>query len=145
MFIQRGRHDCGPTALAMVLRYWDAAFDVRPLLDAPADVRVSAASLRDTARAAGFSAFVVQGTVDDLVHEIKAGRPVILGMAKPTATGPIAHYEVLIGFHPASGRVALLDPAVGPRQASYRDLLEEWTPTGSVLLAVLPRRATEGS
>jgi len=145
MFIQRGRHDCGPTALAMVLRYWDPTFDVNPLLQAPLDERVSAANLRDRARAAGFSAFVVQGTVDDLVHEIKAGRPAILGVAKPTATGPIAHYEVLVGFHPATGRVALLDPAVGPRQTSYRDLLEEWTPTGSVLLAVLPHKKPDGS
>ena len=139
LYRQQGHHDCGPTALAMVLRYWEPSSDVNALLARPLDARVSAADLREIARARGFSAFVLDGEVEDLIHEIKLGRPVIVGVAKPTATGPIAHYEVLIGFHKATQRVATLDPARGWRQNTFAGFLEEWVATGKVLLVVLPR------
>jgi len=138
LYRQQAHHDCGPTALAMVLRFWDPKADVQPLLARPVDAQSSAADLRGMAREHGFSAFVVEGKVEDLVHEIKLGRPVIVGVAKSTALGPIAHYEVLVGMHPSSQRVATLDPARGIRQNSYASFLEEWVATGNVLIVVLP-------
>jgi ABC-type bacteriocin/lantibiotic exporter with double-glycine peptidase domain len=147
LLTQDQSHDCGPTALAMVLRYWDPQLDINPLLRSPADAHWSAAALRDAARARGFESFVVEGTVEDLVREVRAGRPAIVGVAKPTALGKVAHYEVIAGFHPDSQRVALLDPASGWRQISFAGLLEEWLPAGSVLIVVLGRGgpATEPS
>jgi ABC-type bacteriocin/lantibiotic exporter with double-glycine peptidase domain len=139
LYRQQAHHDCGPTALAMVLRYWNPDTDVQPLLSRPVDAQSSAADLRGMARERGYSAFVVEGKVEDLVHEIKLGRPVIVGVAKPTALGPIAHYEVLVGMHPGTQRVATLDPARGFRQNSYRAFLEEWVATGSVLIVIMPR------
>ena len=138
LYRQNAHHDCGPTTLAMVLRFWDPNADVRPLLDRPVDAQVSAADLRELARARGYSAFVLAGKVDDLVHELKAGRPVIVGVAKPTALGPLAHYEVLVGMHPQTQRMATLDPALGWRQNTYSGFLEEWLATGSVLIVILP-------
>ena len=84
-------------------------------------------------------AFVIEGEVEDLVHELEAGRPAIVGTAKPTITGEhVAHYEVVVGVHAASQRIATLDPAAGLRQNSYSGFFEEWLPTGRVLLVVLP-------
>jgi hypothetical protein len=102
------------------------------------DLRASAAELRDRARQLGHSAFEIEGTVEDLAHELKQQRPVIVGMAKPTATGAVSHYEVVVGIHPRTQRVLTLDPAVGWRQNSLLEFMKEWTSTGSVLIIVLP-------
>jgi predicted double-glycine peptidase len=144
LYRQHGGHDCGPTALAMVLRYWDGDAHVEALLAPRVDERVSSADLRELAREQGFAAFVIEGTVEDLVHEIETGRPVIVGVAKPSVEGRIAHYEVVVGIHPRSRRIATLDPAHGWRQNSYAGFLDEWLATGSVLIVVLPK-ATHGA
>jgi ABC-type bacteriocin/lantibiotic exporter with double-glycine peptidase domain len=138
---QHGEHDCGAAALAMVIERYRPDLKRDAFFRAPANQRVSAEQLRDHARALGFEAFVVQGTADDLVHELRAGRPVVVGVAKPTVQGPVAHYQVLVGMHAASQRVALLDPAEGWRQNSFAGFLREWQASGNVLLVVIPREA----
>ena len=136
---QRSEHDCGPTALAMVLAYWkqQPAASLALALGLDADKRYSAGELRDRARAVGFSAFVIAGTFEDIVHELKQKRPVIVGMAKPTLQGAVAHYEVVVGLHAATQRIATLDPSLGWRQNSLAGFLREWVPTGQLLLIVL--------
>src|SRR5262249_23266166 len=134
---QRAEHDCGPAALQMVLRYWHKqAPELAELTQN--DVRVSAAALRDQARAAGLQSFGVEGSFEDILYELKHERPVIVGVAKPTARGPLAHFEVVIGVHPHTQRIATLDPASGWRQNSLEGFLHEWLPTGSVLLVIMP-------
>jgi ABC-type bacteriocin/lantibiotic exporter with double-glycine peptidase domain len=139
LYRQQHQHDCGPTALAMVLRYWDRDAQVDALLAARDDDRRSSADLRGLARDRGFAAFVLEGTVEDLVHEISNGRPVIVGVAKPSVQGRVAHYEVVVGIHPRSRRVATLDPAAGWRQNTYAGFIDEWVTTGRVLIVVLPK------
>jgi hypothetical protein len=41
-------------------------------------------------------------------YELKRQRPVIVGMAKPTATGAVSHYEVVVGIHPPTQRILTL-------------------------------------
>jgi hypothetical protein len=63
----------------------------------------------------------------------------VVGTAKPVIAGErAAHYEVVVGIHPQTRRVATLDPAAGVRQNSFAGFLEEWLSTGQVLLVVLP-------
>jgi ABC-type bacteriocin/lantibiotic exporter with double-glycine peptidase domain len=140
---QHAEHDCGPTALAMVIGYWRGPAGTPDHGSSqPANQRVSAAELRDRARALGFSAFVVAGTLEDIAHELSKRRPVIVGVAKPSVQGAFAHYEVVVGLHPGSQRIATLDPANGWRQNSLVGFMHEWMPTGSVLLVVLPAMPT---
>jgi len=135
---QAREHDCGPTALSMVLAYWQPN---RPgaLGVLPDDRQVTVRELRDLARNRGFSAFVVAGKPADLVYELGHGRPVIVGVAKPTLKGAATHYEVVIGMHRDSQRVATLDPAAGWRQNSFAGFLAEWEATGRVLLVLVPK------
>jgi ABC-type bacteriocin/lantibiotic exporter with double-glycine peptidase domain len=138
LYRQTDEHDCGPTALSMVFRYWQpsaARVDKGAL---PLDRQVTVGALRDLAKSRGFSAYVVAGTPDDLVFELKHGRPVIVGVAKPTLKGAITHYEVLVGMHRDTRRVATLDPARGWQQNSFSGFLSEWEPTGRVLLVLVP-------
>jgi ABC-type bacteriocin/lantibiotic exporter with double-glycine peptidase domain len=138
LFRQRAELDCGPTALAMVLAYWKVGVPGERWQPGPGDTRVSAGELRDHARSLGLAAFVVEGGLDDIKHELSAGRPVIVGVAKPTVEGDVAHYEVVVGLHVESKRIATLDPAAGWRQNSLEGFLHEWIPTGRVLLIVAP-------
>jgi predicted double-glycine peptidase len=142
---QKDDHDCGPTALHMVLNYWQPQRSTEVLQELPVDRQASAAELRDAARRRGLSAFVVEGESEDLVHEIEAGRPVIVGVAKRTTEGTaVTHYEVVVGMHRASRRVATYDPAVGVRQNSFGGFLMEWYAAGRVLLVIMPKpTATE--
>jgi ABC-type bacteriocin/lantibiotic exporter with double-glycine peptidase domain len=141
LYRQSHERDCGPTALAMVVAYYRPELDTQRLLATSRDARVSAAELRDRARELGLLAYVVEGKPEDLAHELRAGRPVIVGMAKPTANGGVAHFEVLVGIHARSRRVATLDPAAGYRQNSLLDFMAEWQSTGRVLLVIMPPRA----
>jgi ABC-type bacteriocin/lantibiotic exporter with double-glycine peptidase domain len=141
LFKQRGELDCGPTALAMVLAYWKVGVPGERWQPGPGETRVSAGELRDHARSLGLAAFVVEGGLDDIKHELSAGRPVIVGVAKPTVEGDVAHYEVVVGLHTESKRIATLDPAAGWRQNSLEGFLHEWIPTGRVLLIVAPAQS----
>lgn len=136
---QHADHDCGPTALAMVVRYYRPSLAAEQITQGfGGDRRASAAELRDRARELGLSAFVVAGEVEDLAHELKQHRPVIVGMAKPTATGAVSHYEVVVAIHPQTQRIVTLDPAVGWQQNSLLEFMKEWVSTGRVLITVLP-------
>jgi len=141
---QKDAHDCGPTALHMVLNYWQPQRTSEVLQELPLDRQASAAELRDAARRRGMSAFVVEGETEDLVRELEAGRPVIVGMAKrTTGNNAVTHYEVVVGMHRGSKRVATYDPAAGVRQNSFSGFLTEWHAAGRVLLVIMPKPATQ--
>ena len=142
---QKDAYDCGPTALHMVLNYWQPERASQGVPELPLDRQASTAELRDAARRRGLSAFVVEGEPEDIVHELEAGRPVIVGVAKRTVgNNAVTHYEVVVGMHRASRRVATYDPAAGIRQNSFGGFLMEWHAAGRVLLVVMPKaRATE--
>src|SRR6185503_18232360 len=66
------QHDsvgCGPTALAMVLRYHGESVEAEDLtrgLPPTQDAGATAGSLRDLARTYGYRAHVIEGTFEDL-------------------------------------------------------------------------------
>lgn len=138
---QKDDHDCGPTALSMVVNFWQPSRANEPLPNLPETRQASAEELRDAARARGLSAFVVDGSPEDLVHELEQGRPVIVGVAKKTEDAAVAHYEVVVGMHRASRRIATYDPAAGVRQNTFGGFLMEWESAGRVLLVVMPKAA----
>jgi len=127
--------DCGPIALQMVSRYWEPTRTDE--LELPIGTRATAGELRDAARARGYKSFIVEGTLNDIEHELKARRPVIVGMAKPTTDGALAHYEVVVGLHKEKQMIATFDPALGPRRYAFEDFLREWINAGRPLLVVI--------
>lgn len=152
---QKGIKDCGSAALSTVLEYLQpngpatlerAAIDAA-LREEPGQ-GLSAGQLRDYARSQGFDAFVIKGALDDLKHEVDAGRPVIVGVHKPLSDGEaLAHYEVFVGYHPEREEVITLDPARGMRQFPIDGFMTEWESAGLVTLVIMPRqgRATAAS
>lgn len=153
---QKGIKDCGAAALSMVLTYWEQGgeplartsehpsaierSEIDRALRREPGAGLSAGDLRDYARRRGHSAFVFQGSLEDLKHEIVAGRPVIVGTHKPLSSGEaLAHYEVLVGLHSDRKRVLTLDPAHGLRENDIRGFVAEWESAGRVTLVILPK------
>jgi len=143
---QAGAKDCGAAALSSVLNYWERApnpADDREVIDrtlrqSPSE-GLTAGALRDYARKLGFQAYVFNGTLADLRHEVAAGRPVIVGVHKPLSDKSwLTHYEVFIGIQPLKAQVLTFDPAHGLRENTVAAFLEEWKRSGQVTLVVLP-------
>jgi hypothetical protein len=131
---QKNEVDCGPVALTMVAQYWQKNREPPPT---PIAERVSAGDLRDAARAAGYRSFLVEGTLNDIEHELQQNRPVIVGMAKPTSKGALGHYEVVVGLNKERELIATHDPALGPRRYSFEAFLTEWIQAGRPLIVVI--------
>lgn len=144
---QTGAKDCGAAALSAVMEYWrrppiapalmreniDAALRTKP------DQGLSAGALRDYARKQGFRAFVFNGELADLQHEIDVGRPVIVGVHKELSSKEfLSHYEVVVGFHAEKQRVLLYDPARGLTENRLSGFLEEWKRAKQTTLVVAP-------
>jgi predicted double-glycine peptidase len=157
---QQGVKDCGAAALSMVLGYWEpdarrwgdagarrgegvspnARAEIDQALRREAGSGLSAGDLRDYARERGYSAFVFEGKLDDLQHELALGHPVIVGVHKPLTSGEmLAHYEVFIGLHSDGERVLTLDPAHGLRENAVKGFLAEWASGGNVTLVIFPK------
>lgn len=151
---QKGIKDCGAAALSMVLSFWEqgqtpasaaggspsARSEIDQALRREIGEGLSAGALRDYARRRGHSAFVFQGSFEDLKHELAAGRPVIVGVHKPLSSGEaLAHYEVVVGLHRGRQRVLTLDPAHGLRENDARAFAAEWESAGRVTLVIMPR------
>jgi predicted double-glycine peptidase len=139
---QESERDCGVVALAMVLDRWgvrDASADIRREISAKPDRGVAARSLRAFARARGFRAFLISGNQADLVNEVRASRPVLVGLVQRyTGQRALSHYEVVIGINEERGLVLLLDPGHGPREDELASFDREWKDAGRLTLVVSP-------
>lgn len=145
---QASQKGCGAACLAMVLGRWGVRARTEELereCAGPAADGILASDLREAARRRGLAAFLFAGTVADLEHELRRGRPVIVGVAKPDGGQYTAHFEVVVGLHPGSGRVAALDPGIGPTCDSVAGFEAEWARTKGVTLVVFRPEAPVAS
>ncbi len=137
---QSSDDDCGPAALGAVLSYWGRPLSpavIEKELAPVADHGVRAGDLRRYAERHGFSAFTFSGTLADLERELGASRPVIVGTVKRLSDDRgLAHYEVVLGYHPARKLVLTLDPARGFRETPLRAFEEEWARSERLTLVV---------
>lgn len=142
---QETDEDCGAAALSSVLARWGVdvpAAVLREECSVPGMPGIRAADLRDAARRRGLSAFLFEGGVADLEHELQRGRPVVVGLVK--TLGPVSrtHFEVVVGLLPSEA-VAAVDPARGLVRDALPSFAAEWAPTHGVTLVVF-RPAKEG-
>lgn len=134
--------DCGAAALKMVLARWTPDADDKDVNQALGAVDshngYRAGMLRNVARARGLDAFVIEGKISDLVHEVQLGRPVIVGVVTTRLGHAYAHYQVVAGADATGRRLLIADPRGVWTQVGADELLEEWRPTGHVAVVVLP-------
>lgn len=139
---QRSLLDCGAAALAMVAGRWGVTIALDdPAIAAPARDGIRLGDLRAAAHAHGLSAFAIAADRPTLAHELSAGRPVIVGLLRPTSRRrAISHYEVVVAMR--GDEVVTLDPAGGWKVRTWAALDDEWRPAAFPALIVLgPRPA----
>ncbi|MGE0549241.1 MAG: cysteine peptidase family C39 domain-containing protein [Kofleriaceae bacterium] len=140
---QRKLGDCGPAALAMVAGRWQAAIDRDSIPVTKEGVRLRV--LRDHARAHGLVAYAIEGDRGVLEHEIRSGRPVMIGLLRPYGDRKLAHFEVVIAMRAqgTSNEFITIDPGMpkhrGWQVRRWEDLDAEWQPAGRPALVVLGR------
>jgi ABC-type bacteriocin/lantibiotic exporter with double-glycine peptidase domain len=139
VLIQDGEHECGAAATAMVLNYWDVATtadQVRAASKISTEHGITAGYLRTYIRSRGLQAYLIEGTFDDLERELKAGRPVMVGVQRKFTTGLYDHYQVVVGIDRTAQQLAVIDPAEGYREYSFSDFTSEWAAAKSLTLVV---------
>lgn len=138
MVLESADSRSGVAALAMILGYWGVNTWPPERIEAACPVIDQQGSrprdLRACARQAGLEAHLVHGTWDDLVHELRLDRPVIVGLVKSYRKHPVLHYEVVVGLQPRERRLVTLDPAHGWRENGVREFQVEWESTTCLLL-----------
>jgi len=142
---QETESDCGAAALSTVLARWNVDAPVATLAKecaTPGAEGLRAADLRDAAKRRGLSAYLIEGCVADLEHELSRGRPVVVGLVKTAGPASVAHFEVIVGLHGAD-RVAALDPARGLVCDALPAFAAEWAATkGATLVIFRPEAKT---
>jgi len=134
---QANEDDCGGAALASVLRFWGHSATPESVEAAIGrkDRHLSAGDMANHARSKGLRAYVIYGTMDDVLHELESGRPVIVGLGKQIVTGDVfAHYEVVVGYERTKHQVLLLDPGRGWQLDSVKGFAGEWARSGGVTI-----------
>jgi len=97
---------------------------------------VAAGALRDLARRRGLRVFLIRGQIEDLQHELGAGRPVLVGLRQSYSDRTLSHYEVVVGINARSRLLLLFDPGHGPREDGFDGFAAEWNPAGSLAIVV---------
>lgn len=138
---QRSDNECGAAALAMMLHRWSvpaSTDDIVQGIPAAKGEPIAAGVLRDFARHKGLQAFIIKGEMADLVKEVTANRPVMVGLVQRYSDKARAHYEVVTGINPTAKRVLLLDPGRGLREDGFDGFMSEWEPAGRMTLVIVP-------
>lgn len=138
---QRSFLGCGPAALAMVAARWNVHISMNDRgIPAPAKNGVSLGGLRAAARSHGLAAYAINANRATLDHELRAGRPVIVGLLRPySRSQATSHYEVVIATR--GDEIVTLDPAAGYRVRTWSSLEAEWRPAAYAALVVLGPRS----
>lgn len=142
LVLQDHSHDCGAAALSSVLRFWGRPASPEAIETSLGrkDARLRAGDIEQYARKAGLSSYVFFGTMTDVVHELKQGRPVIVGLGKKyEGNKAVSHYEVVVGYEPTKKLVLLLDPGRGWQVDGLTGFAKEWALSHAVtIVAFLP-------
>lgn len=125
----------------MLLQYWGMRVSPAQVGRAAPETELGcrAADLRAFARKQGLNALILRGELSDIEEQLKKGRPLLIGIVKRYGDGSARpSYQLVVGYHPTTKSLVTIDPAAGFRQTDPAGLLEEWEPTGRLMLLVYP-------
>jgi len=113
---QKERYDCGEGALAIVLTYWGRPTRPEEIASeiyrsVPQALGTTAGDLKAYAEKAGFRAFLIRASLEELRRQIDLGRPAIVCRK---ILGGVNHYEVVVGYDADGEYMVVADPAGVP-------------------------------
>jgi uncharacterized protein YvpB len=140
-YIRQVGNYCGPSALAMVLRYWGHPADQNTLAEAfrPFPPRgLSGAQLKELAASYHFTAYSFSGSPEAILDHLSKGRPLIVALSSSQLLNQ-NHYMVVVGWDAQKRNWIVHDPAEGPyRRLSEKKFKDRWTKLKNWTLLVLP-------
>jgi ABC-type bacteriocin/lantibiotic exporter with double-glycine peptidase domain len=143
-FIAQDAYQCGPAALAMVLRYWGAAAEADEIgraLYLPSARGVLNLELEFQARRRGFRTEAFEGTLERVKAELRRDRPLIVFQDLGRGGVSVPHFAVLLGFDDQAEVVVLHSGTTPYHRLSYREFLRTWASRRGWTLLVTPSDA----
>lgn len=140
-FIPQEAFQCGPAALAMVLRYWGAAADPEEIgraLYLPSARGVLNLELEFEARRRGFRTEAFQGTLERAKGELRRGRPLIVFQDLGLGRVSVPHFAVLLGYDDRAEVVVLHSGTTPYHVLSYAEFLRTWAARRGWSLLITP-------
>ena len=128
-FFPQKEYQCGPAALATVLNHAGVATSPDALVDQvflPAAKGSLQIELLAATRSAQRIPYIVEPTLEAIVAELYAGRPVLVLQNLGLRSMPIWHYAVVIGVMPATDRVILRSGTERRMQMDSAEFLRSW-------------------
>lgn len=128
-FFPQAAYQCGPAALAMVLRASDVTVTPDELVAkvyVPERKGSFQTELMATARRYGRLPYPIPPTLKSLMQELQAGRPVLVMQNLGLQSYPIWHYAVVIGFDPATDEILLRSGTDARQRVKSRKFLRTW-------------------
>jgi ABC-type bacteriocin/lantibiotic exporter with double-glycine peptidase domain len=147
-FIAQEEFQCGPAALAMVLRYYGAGIgedEIARELYIPSVRGTLNFDLEFYARRRGFQARSFAGTLARAKEELSMGRPLIVFQDLGVATYPIPHFAVLLGYDDRSEAVVLHSGTTAYRVVSYAEFERTWARGRAWTLLITPAGESNAS
>ncbi len=136
---------CGPSALASLLTFWNHPIDPPALKkeiylahlkgSLPIDLLLSAQNH-------DLKADIYYGSIDNLQAEIKLGHPLIAFINRGFDSFPIGHYIVITGADPARQGFYIHSGSKKNQFISYKKLLKSWDKTQRMTLLITPHAQT---
>lgn len=128
-FHPQEKYQCGPAALAMVLGASGITVDpeaLAPQVYLPGREGSLQVELGAAMRRAGRIPYPVAQTPEDLLREVRAGRPVLVLQNLLTRTVPRWHYAVVVGADPDRNRIVLHSGTRRALATPARTFLRTW-------------------
>ena len=152
-YVKQGEDGCGSAAISMLLEYWIAhgagvdsqradAAAIQKRLYSRKVRGIHASDMQSYLRESGFRVFPLKGDWNDLLEQLKLGRPLIASLQPGNARTPL-HYVVVTGIDWQKGAVFLNDPARGKLlRVAREDFEKQWRPNRNWMLLALPEKAS---
>ena len=151
-YVKQSEDGCGSAAISMLLEYWNAhgagidsaradAAAIQKQLYSRKVRGIPASRMASYLKESGFRVFPLNGDWQDLLEQLKQGRPLIASLQPGSAKTPL-HYVVVAGIDWQNGAVFLNDPARGKLLRVVReDFEKQWRPNRNWMLLALPEKA----
>jgi ABC-type bacteriocin/lantibiotic exporter with double-glycine peptidase domain len=140
-FFPSEKNDCGPAALASLLRYWGASLTPEEIAAETYLPRLRGSlgiDLVHYARRHGFQISSHPGSLSDVRFQLREGRPLMALLNLGSSLFPRGHYVVITGFDDVR-QVFLVHSGVNPDlEIPYDHFLRDWKKTDFWTLLILP-------
>jgi len=139
-FFAQERYQCGPASLATVLVYSDVATtpdELVPLVYVPGRRGSFQAELKAAARSVDRLPYELDGSLDTLLAEVRAGNPVLVLQNLGLGWLPKWHYAVVIGYDPGRNKILLRSGTQQRRLEDTERFLYSWMLADNWAMVVL--------